>query len=162
MLIIIISLIAINSFVLAWFLARRVYKNRWQKQVYEFMETMDQVPNRNPGEGVIGFFNKELCVNLIKEEYEETIEAINNQDMVEFVDGACDLIYVILFAANSFGVDLYPAFEEVQRSNIAKKGGPIGPDGKRLKPDNWTPPNIKDELFKQISSYKNIKTRLYK
>ncbi len=33
-------------------------------------------------------------------------------------------------------------WDEVHRSNMAKVGGPIRGDGKRLKPEGWTPPDV--------------------
>lgn len=47
------------------------------------------------------------------------------------------------------GVRWRPFWDEVQRSNLAKKDGPIRADGKRLKPDGWIPPRIREMLVEQ-------------
>jgi predicted HAD superfamily Cof-like phosphohydrolase len=64
------------------------------------------------------------------------------ESLVEVIDGLCDIVYVALGTAATFGVDLDPFFREVQRSNMAKAGGERREDGKRLKPPGWTPPEI--------------------
>jgi hypothetical protein len=84
----------------------------------------------------------ELRASLIEEEAKETVEAIRSGDLVEAIDGLCDLIYVAYGAANEFGVDLEPFWDEVQRSNMKKVGGSVREDGKRLKPPDWKPPDI--------------------
>ena len=90
--------------------------------------------------------NAELRASLIEEEAKETCDAIRNGDLVEAIDGLCDVIYVAYGAAAEFGIDLAPFWDEVQRTNMAKKDGPIREDGKRLKPEGWTPPDIKGIL----------------
>ena len=47
------------------------------------------------------------------------------------------------------GINGAPIAAEVHRANMAKVGGPISPQGKRLKPPGWTPPDIEGELRKQ-------------
>jgi predicted HAD superfamily Cof-like phosphohydrolase len=84
----------------------------------------------------------ELRAALIEEEAREAVSAIRRGDLIDAIDGLCDLIYVAYGAATEFGVDLAPFWDEVHRSNIAKRGGPIRDDGKLLKPPNWTPPDI--------------------
>lgn len=84
----------------------------------------------------------ELRAKLIEEEAEETCWAIRNGDLVEAIDGLCDLLCVIYGAALEFGVDLDPFWAEVHRSNMAKAGGPVRADGKVMKPEGWKPPDI--------------------
>lgn len=84
----------------------------------------------------------ELRAELIREEAAETVEAIERGDLVEAIDGLCDLLCVVYGAAAEFGVDLAPFWDEVHRTNMAKVGGPVRADGKRLKPQGWTPPDI--------------------
>lgn len=71
-------------------------------------------------------------------------------NMIEAIDGMCDLIYVTIGTAIEFGIDLQPFFDEVHRSNMAKAGGSKDASGKTLKPPGWTPPNIVGELTHQI------------
>lgn len=84
----------------------------------------------------------ELRVELIREEAEETVWAIENGDLVGAIDGFCDLLCVVYGAAAEFGIDLEPFWNEVHRTNMAKAGGPLREDGKRLKPPGWVAPDI--------------------
>lgn len=84
----------------------------------------------------------ELRADLIAEEAEETVWAIRNGDLVGAIDGMCDLLCVVYGTASEFGIDLEPFWDEVHRTNMAKAGGPVRADGKRLKPPGWTPPDI--------------------
>jgi predicted HAD superfamily Cof-like phosphohydrolase len=105
----------------------------WFANLREFHETMDLTIGKTPG-----FRDVELRVNLIREEVlAETIPAIERGDMVEAIDGIVDSIYVLVGAAVTFGVDLRPIFAAVHAANMAKKGGPVREDGKRLKPEGW-------------------------
>lgn len=84
----------------------------------------------------------ELRAALIEEEARETVDAIRAGDLVEAIDGLCDLLCVVYGAAAEFGINLAPFWDEVHRTNMAKRGGPVREDGKRLKPEGWQPPNI--------------------
>lgn len=90
----------------------------------------------------------ELRAELIREESKELRKAIERGDLVEAIDGMCDLIFVTLGTAVEFGIDLEPFWDEVCVSNMAKKGGGKRADGKQLKPKNWQPPDIKGILEK--------------
>ena len=92
---------------------------------------------------------KELRKNLILEEIKETINAIDNNDIVELADGIVDSIVVLLGTAVTYGIDIRPIWDEIHKTNMAKKGGKIREDGKRLKPVGWKPPNVSDLLKKQ-------------
>lgn len=84
----------------------------------------------------------ELRAALIEEEATETVEAIRRGDLIEAIDGMCDLLAVVYGTAAEFGIDLEPFWDEVHRTNMEKAGGPVREDGKRLKPPGWQPPNI--------------------
>lgn len=71
-------------------------------------------------------------------------KSYDKPDFDDTIDGLCDLLYVVYGAAVTFGIDLFPFFSEVHRSNMAKTGGGNREDGKVLKPDGWTPPKIKE------------------
>ena len=87
-----------------------------------------------------------LRVDLIKEELNELIEAIKNNDIVEVADALTDILYVTYGAGHSFGIDLDNCFSEVQRSNMSKlgiDGKPIyNEDGKVMKGPNYFQPNL--------------------
>ena len=70
-------------------------------------------------------------------------------DLVEVADALGDSDYVNEGARLEFGINGLPVAEEIQRSNMAKVGGPVREDGKRLKPPGWTPPDIAEVLRKQ-------------
>ena len=70
-------------------------------------------------------------------------------DMTLLADALADLDYVVEGTRLEFGINGDPIAVEVHRSNMAKAGGPIAPNGKRLKPPGWTPPDIEGELKKQ-------------
>lgn len=72
-----------------------------------------------------------------------------NVDLPLLADGLADLDYVVEGTRLEFGIDGGPIAAEVHRANMAKVGGPMAPDGKRLKPPGWTPPDIERELLKQ-------------
>jgi predicted HAD superfamily Cof-like phosphohydrolase len=101
---------------------------------------------------------RELRINLIEEEFKELIEALRDNDMVAAIDGMCDLIVVILGTAVSMGIDLWPFFREVHRSNMSKLWpdgtAHLREDGKVIKPDTYSPAQILTELMKQINEKK--------
>jgi hypothetical protein len=112
-------------------------------------------------------FPFELRCKLIAEESAEFTEACGfpmtaqpwlhsvrparDPDWPEMIDALCDIIYVTMGAACAMGIDLDPFFDEVHRSNMAKVGGPVRDDGKRLKPAGWTPPDIAGVLARVIA-----------
>lgn len=86
---------------------------------------------------------------LFKEELEEFLKALDAADFVGIVDGSLDLVYVIVGGLYAMGVDPRPIWEEIQRTNMAKEGGGLRGDGKVMKPEGWTPPDIVGLLAKQ-------------
>lgn len=98
----------------------------------------------------IDSFNLEqfkLYINLIKEEYTELNEAINNSDKVETLDALIDILVVTIGAIHSMGADGEGAWKEVMSTNFAKIDSETGKvrkraDGKVLKPEGWTPPKL--------------------
>ncbi len=70
-------------------------------------------------------------------------------DIPELADACADLDYVVEGTRIEFGINGAPIAAEVQRSNMAKVGGPVREDGKIGKPSGWTPPDIAGELRKQ-------------
>ena len=107
--------------------------------VVKFIEACDQ-------EKSIG--NASLYRNLIAEEFNEFIQANNKNDEVEKLDACMDMIWVILGFCYMKGYDVHGAWNEVARSNLAKINPETGKvikreDGKVLKPEGWTPPELK-------------------
>lgn len=83
-----------------------------------------------------------MRIRLVGEEYEELSKALAGEDIALVADGVGDLIYVLIGLMNAMGVDMRPIWAAIQRSNMAKEGGPERADGKILKPEGWTPPDI--------------------
>lgn len=93
---------------------------------------------------------REMRATLLAEEFEEYMVAEDENDLVEIADALADIIYIACGTAASYGIDLDEVFKEVHRSNMAKlvDGKVIRrEDGKILKPEGWTPPDIKSVLW---------------
>lgn len=90
---------------------------------------------------------------FLAEAEDEVLRAIDGGDVLvdlpDFVDGLADLDYVVEGARLEFGVDGTPVAAEVHRANMAKTTGPVRADGKRMKPDGWTPPDVERVLRAQ-------------
>ena len=98
----------------------------------------------------------ELRVDLIKEEViHELLPAISRLDLVETADAIVDSIYVLIGAALEFGIPVGSVWAAVQTANMSKavededgKRRVIRrDDGKILKPEGWTPPDIREILL---------------
>jgi predicted HAD superfamily Cof-like phosphohydrolase len=125
---------------------------------------------------------RELRATLILEEAMETIEALgfgiatvpvpgvptedvtgrlkvwcNGQpDMVEIVDGCCDLAVVATGTLSACGVANMEPQMLVDDSNLRKfgPGGYKAENGKWIKPPNWTPPDLAGALIRQQEKVK--------
>ena len=112
------------------------------KDQEKFMKACDQ--------SVEGFNQEQfkLYVNLIKEEYIELNEAINNTDQIETLDALIDILVVTIGAIHSMGADAEGAWKEVMATNFAKIDKETGKvrkrgDGKVLKPIGWVAPELR-------------------
>ena len=89
----------------------------------------------------------ELRINLIKEELDELIEAMNKKDLLEVADALTDILYVTYGTGHAFGINLDKCFDEVQTSNMSKLGEDGKPiyneHGKVMKGPNYFKPNLK-------------------
>jgi predicted HAD superfamily Cof-like phosphohydrolase len=88
---------------------------------------------------------RDLRMMLLKEEFEEYMEAEHNDDIVEIADALADLVYIVAGTALKYGIPLAEIFEEVHATNMAKFPDgkvTIRKDGKILKPVGWQPPDI--------------------
>lgn len=68
-------------------------------------------------------------------------------DIVEAADALADTLYVVYGSGHTLGLPLQDVFDEVHRSNMCKVDESTGfcvvsPDGKVLKPEGWTPPDV--------------------
>lgn len=88
-----------------------------------------------------------LYTNLINEELNELGAALEAGDEVEAFDAVLDSIVVLIGLGLSFGWPMEEGWAEVVRSNFAKVDPVTGmvtrrEDGKILKSEGWTPPNL--------------------
>jgi predicted HAD superfamily Cof-like phosphohydrolase len=89
-----------------------------------------------------------MYLGLIEEEMTELQVAIDSSDKVEQLDALIDILVVTIGAIHSAGFDAEGAWKEVMMTNFAKIDKETGKvrkreDGKVLKPQGWTPPNLK-------------------
>lgn len=137
-------------------------KNSMATDVLDFMIAMNQLPNSLSDFARVPQADKNLATQLMfgtgdgakkgeiyemQEAWEAFLRSGSLEHLTEFVDGAIDSIYVILWTLHKLGVPVNLCWDEVQRSNMAK----LGPDGKPLKnpetgkimkPEGWQPPDL--------------------
>ena len=142
-----------------------------QAMVLQFHEAFDLVRRDTPGD--VDPQTRQLRLGLILEELLEFAVAAgagqpvadalrhaasvcsqapqteNRANLVGVADALADLLYVVYGACVSYGVDIWPIFQEVHRSNMAKVGGHKREDGKWIKPPHWQPPRIAPLLREQ-------------
>lgn len=123
--------------------------SRIAQQVREFHEVFgcDIAPHPTPGTWEL----RDLRAGLIEEEFDELLDAMGAQDIVEMADALGDLLYVTYGAALAFGIDLDAVVDEIHRSNMSKldaDGKPIHrEDGKVLKGPRYSRPDIESVLY---------------
>ena len=92
--------------------------------------------------------DRQLRRRLIQEEYEEVIDAIDSKKADEVLKELCDLVYVCIGFAITYGWSFDTAFNRVHKSNMSKldrEGNPIYRyDGKVIKSDCYEPPKLSD------------------
>jgi len=114
------------------------------EKVKLFMLTYGQEVKTKPG--FSDDKTNKLRIDLIKEELEELINAMNEQDLTEVADALTDILYVTYGAGHAFGIDLDKCFEEVQNSNMSKLGEDGKPiyneSGKVMKGPNYFKPDL--------------------
>lgn len=100
----------------------------------------------------LGKNKNELRFNLMKEENEEYLEAVLNNDLTETADALGDMLYILCGTILEHGLQhkIEEVFEEIQRSNMSKlnhDGKPIyREDGKVMKGPNYFKPNFESIL----------------
>jgi predicted HAD superfamily Cof-like phosphohydrolase len=120
----------------------------------DFMEAFGQEVLDKP---TLPDFNlAELRIDLIQEELQELIDALDAKDIVEIADALTDILYVTYGAGHSFGIDLDECFLEVHRSNMTKlgeDGRPLyRPDGKVMKGPNYETPQLAKIILENINN----------
>lgn len=111
---------------------------------------------------------RKLRIKLLAEEFKEYLDGEaatvedgetilwDDQNLPEVVDGLLDIIVIAWGSLLAYvGEDkAIAAANEVVRSNLSKVDGTLGPivrreDGKLMKPEGWTGPNIEGVLFSE-------------
>lgn len=117
-----------------------VHMTAFEEQAF-FMRACGHTTNKsNPAQA-------DMYRNLISEEFGELCEAEAAEDTVEEFDAVLDLIVVLIGYGLSRGWPMDEGWAEVMRSNMAKIDPYSGSvrrreDGKILKPEGWTPPDL--------------------
>lgn len=102
-----------------------------------------QIPIADIGDG-----KKNLRYNLMKEENEEYLEAVKNNDLTEIADALGDMMYILCGTIIEHGLQdkIEAVFDEIQRSNMSKLGEDGNPvyreDGKVMKGPNYFKPDF--------------------
>jgi len=100
----------------------------------------------------IGEAKSILRYNLMKEENEEYLEAVQNNDLIEIADALGDMLYILCGTIIEHGLQdkIEAIFSEIQQSNMSKLGENGEPiyreDGKVLKGPNYFKPDFKKIL----------------
>lgn len=118
------------------------------KDIREFQEKVAETPEGS----LMTLTGKELeeakalRIRLIREEVEETLKAIQEDNYIEVLDGAVDTLYVLLGTLQEYGIvdKFYDAWELIHKNNMSK----LGPDGKVLKDSEGKV--IKPEGYKRV------------
>ncbi len=121
-----------------------------QKQllaVKEFHTTFAIGHSENP-RADLGETKNLLRFNLMKEENEEYLEAVQNKDLIEIADALGDMLYILCGTIIEHGLQhkIEEVFDEIQRSNMSKLGEDGQPvyreDGKVMKGPNYFKPDF--------------------
>lgn len=92
-----------------------------------------------------------LRIRLIKEEFNELMEAIEDRNIAEVADAGIDLIYVTIGTLVRYGIDAKAVWDSVHAANMAKFGPGSWRDetGKVRKPTTWVHPDVESILSHQ-------------
>ena len=115
--------------------------------VKEFHTAFEIGYNESP-KSDLGESKNMLRFNLMKEENEEYLEAVQNNDLIEIADALGDMLYILCGTIIEHGLQhkIEDVFDEIQRSNMSKldhDGKPIyREDGKVMKGPNYFKPDF--------------------
>lgn len=126
------------------------------KYVEEFHKAFGLGIAQNP-KGSLGESKNLLRYNLMKEENEEYLEAVKNNDLIEVADALGDMLYILCGTILEHGLQhkIEEVFNEIQRSNMSKlraDGLPVyREDGKVMKGPNYSKPDFSVILSKGVN-----------
>ena len=116
--------------------------------------TAFKIGHRETPKADLGADKNMLRYKLMREENEEYLEAVSDNDLVEVADALGDMLYILCGTIIEHGLQykIEEVFEEIQRSNMSKLGADGNPiyreDGKVLKGPSYFKPDIKKILSK--------------
>ena len=96
----------------------------------------------------LGTQKNDLRFELMREENEEYLEAVRNNDLVETADALGDMLYILCGTILEHGLQhkIEEVFDEIQNSNMSKLGANGKPiyreDGKVMKGPDYFKPNF--------------------
>lgn len=100
----------------------------------------------------LGTQKNDLRFELMREENEEYLEAVRNNDIVETADALGDMLYILCGTILEHGLQhkIEEVFDEIQNSNMSKLGANGKPiyreDGKVMKGPDYFKPNFEEIL----------------
>jgi predicted HAD superfamily Cof-like phosphohydrolase len=96
----------------------------------------------------LGEIKNRLRYDLMKEENQEYLKAVENNDLIEIADALGDMLYILCGTIIEHGLQdkIEAIFDEIQNSNMSKLGIDGEPiyrqDGKVLKGPNYFKPDF--------------------
>jgi len=92
------------------------------EKVKEFNTAFDMVRSFEPNKTIFDTDPNtvDLRIKLIREEFEEFVDACKTKDFGEARDAIADMLYVVYGAADAFGIQADKDFDEVHSSNMSK------------------------------------------
>lgn len=120
------------------------------KMVHEFHQKFKQSQSDTP----VLLSNRESMLRyaLGKEELDEYIQAVGDEDLIEILDSLADQLYILFGTVCKHGLQdhIIKAFELVHNNNMSKLGPDGNPiireDGKIIKPEGFKKVELKDIL----------------
>ena len=98
--------------------------------------------------GTLGNAKNKLRYDLMKEENEEYLKAVQEDDLAEIADALGDMLYILCGTILEHGLQhkIESVFDEIQRSNMSKLGADGQPifreDGKVIKGPAYSKPDF--------------------
>ena len=120
-------------------------------QLIEFHQSLGESHPQRPTSDIPNSI-KTIRKNLLQEELQELINAIDDEPIENIAKELADVLYVTLGTAVAFGLQshLTQVFETVHQNNMSKITSPdktvLSCTGKVLKPKHYQQPNIKNIL----------------
>ena len=120
------------------------------KMVEHFHNAFKQDQNFKPS--LLSNRESLLRYTLGKEELDEYIEAVNQEDLIEVLDSLADQLYILFGTICKHGLQdhILKAFDLVHENNMSKldkNGNPVlRADGKIIKPEGFKKVELKDVL----------------